>query len=163
MPILRPVLCLVAGALALGACTSEQTVRGFVLDMEQVEAIKPGVTTRDEVSRMLGFPSSTSTFTEAGDAWYYISRRTERFAFLEPKVIDQKVVVVSFNGSDTVSEVKQFGMEDRREIELVERETVTHGKQLGILEQLVGNFGRFNNANSGNSAGPPRGPQPPGG
>jgi outer membrane protein assembly factor BamE (lipoprotein component of BamABCDE complex) len=55
-------------------------------------------------------------------------------------------VIVKFDINDVVAEVKDLSKEDGREIEIVERETPTGGRKLGLLEQLFGNLGRFNSA-----------------
>ncbi|MBI3199515.1 MAG: outer membrane protein assembly factor BamE, partial [Rhodospirillales bacterium] len=42
--------------------------------------------------------------------------------------------------------VKRWGMQDGKPIEPVARVTETRGKELGFLEQIFGNIGRFNKA-----------------
>ncbi len=42
-----------------------------------------------------------------------------------------------------VTSVRRYGLGDARSIEPVERSTSTGGKKLTILQQLVGNIGRF--------------------
>jgi hypothetical protein len=37
-----------------------------------------------------------------------------------------------------------YGVEDGRIVEPVERTTPTYGQELTVMQQLLGNFGRFN-------------------
>lgn len=141
-------LALVA-ALALGACTPTVDLRGNLPAPENLAEIKPGKTTRDEVQQLLGTPSTTSTFGD--ESWQYISARTETKAFFKPEVKDRKVVSITFDRSGVVKDVIERGLEDGVAINSVERETPTAGKELSILEQLVGNIGKFSKDSKGNS------------
>jgi len=132
-------------ALSLSACESRKNTRGNLLDPERVEDIRPGELNRDEVVEILGSPSSITPFSS--DTWYYISQRTETYSFFAPKVLERQIVVVSFDKKGKVTKVDTVGLEQGREIIPVARKTPTHGNKLTVLEQLIGNLGRFKNAN----------------
>ena len=55
-------------------------------------------------------------------------------------------VVISAEEAGVVREVKRYAMEDGRVIDPVSRKTATRGRELGFVEQIFGNLGRFNNA-----------------
>lgn len=130
----------------IAACTPTIDQRGNLVDADRLAEIRPGASTKDAVSRILGTPSAVSTFDEK--TWYYISRRTEQTAFFKPEITDQNVVIVDFDERGIVTAVRQQGMEARRDVEVVERATPTPGRELTFLEQLLGNVGRFNDANT---------------
>ena len=136
-------LAAIAAAVALAACTAAVDHRGNLPDPLVLQKIQPGATSRDEVATMLGSPSSIAVFGE--ETWYYISTETERLAFYEPEVLDQQVVAIAFDSAGVVESVRQYGPEDAREIELVDRKTRTGGKKLTFIQQLFGNIGRFAN------------------
>ncbi|HEY0523267.1 MAG TPA: outer membrane protein assembly factor BamE [Stellaceae bacterium] len=148
----------VAAALLLAGCSTTVDQRGNLPDEAKLELIRPGVTSKDTVSQLLGTPSSVSTFDSK--TWYYISDRTEQFAFFKPKLLDQQVVAVSFDENGVVQDVTHRGMEDRREVSMSTRVTPTPGRELGLMEQLVGNLGRFNAGDSNNRSTDNRGPPP---
>lgn len=136
-------LCLLAAV----ACAPRVEVHGFILDDERLQQIEIGGHDRAAVEALLGSPSSIASFR--GETWYYISRRTETVAFFEPEVKDQRVLAISFDlGTGTVAAVDSYDLADGRSIPLVERRTPTRGKELGLLEQLFGNIGRFNSGPS---------------
>ncbi len=138
-------LCLFAAV----ACTPKVEVHGVILDDELVKQIKVGQHNRAAVEELLGSPSSIASFN--GETWYYISRRTETLAIFEPEVKDQRVLAISFDvGAGTVRAVENYDLADGRLIRLVERQTPTRGKELGFIEQLLGNVGRFSGSPSGN-------------
>jgi outer membrane protein assembly factor BamE (lipoprotein component of BamABCDE complex) len=137
-------LFLACVALGLSACSGVVDTRGNLPDPETVLEVQPGVHDRDQVATILGSPSTVGTFED--DTWYYISKRTEQFAFLEPEVIDQQVLMVKFGDDGLVNDMQIYGVEDGQIIEPVERTTPTSGRELTILQQLFGNLGRFNTA-----------------
>ncbi len=140
---------LLAGLLAaaLGACVPRENFRGAVLDEGRLAQVGPGKS-QGEVTQLLGSPSATSTFADRGNTWYYISRGTEALAFLSEKVVNQRVVAVDFDGGGRVENVRKYDLKDGEQVAFVERETPTKGKEMGIVEQFLGNLGRFNNSDS---------------
>lgn len=154
-------LCL--AALAAG-CAPVVDQRGNLPDDDKLATIHPGVTSKDAIAQLLGTPSAKGTFDDR--TWYYISKRTEQTAFFEPKLLDQQVVAVDFDEAGLVADVRHIGMEDRRDVTPVARETPAAGKELTIVEQLLGNVGRFNTTSSrtrptdsgGGGGGPYNGP-----
>jgi len=129
-------------ALALAACQPTIDQRGNLPDKTKVAEIEPGVTTKEMVSQILGSPSSVSTFSDR--TWYYISRRTEQTAFFNPEVLDQQVVVVGFDDGGVVREIQHLNLADSRPVDPTSRETPSAGRELGFMEQLIGNLGKFN-------------------
>jgi outer membrane protein assembly factor BamE (lipoprotein component of BamABCDE complex) len=131
--------------LLLNACAPRDDFRGSGIDEEKLKQVQVGETTETQVATLLGSPSTSSTFPDWGVTYYYISSETEAVAFLAPEVIDQQVVAISFDKqSEKVKDIKRYGLKDGKQVAFVERETPTRGKELTVLEQLFGNFGRFN-------------------
>lgn len=132
------------GALLLLACACSPMVetRGHIRPEGAFDAIKPNVTTREEVTASLGSPSSTSSFGE--ESWYYISSRKEARAFLEPEIVEQQVTRIVFDENGVVKTVDTVDKSAGRDINFVEKTTPTEGHSLGFMEQVMGNLGRFN-------------------
>lgn len=137
------LLRLSAAALVLGAaaaCAPVQTYSGFLPERNDVliPDPEPGVDTRSTVQQRFGSPSTTAVFDQT--AWYYISSVQERVAFYNPQTIERRVMVVRFDG-ETVSAVEKFGLERGRLVSYNGETTPTRGRELGLLEQLLGNVG----------------------
>ena len=137
------------------ACESTIDVHGNAPPPERLEMVKIGHFTRDDVAGLLGTPSSTEPFGD--DSWYYISSRFESWAFFAPKEIEREIVAIDFDRSGYVSDIRKLSMENGKQISMVERETPTEGHDLGILEQLLGNVGRFNTSRRSGPTGTPGG------
>lgn len=140
----------VSGIAMIAGCAALVEQRGNLPTPEKLAGIQPGVTSKDEVIKVLGSPSSVSIFNDK--SWYYISRRTGQTAFFEPDVLDQQVYIVSFDDQGVVKTVDHKGVQDARAIDPVPRATPAPGRELTFLEQLIGNVGKFNNAGSSKSS-----------
>ena len=133
-------LAVALGALA-AACSPTINQRGNLPDTIVLAELEPGKATRQDVARKLGSPSSVASFGD--DTWYYIASRTERFAFYKPKLVAQQIVAIEFDKRGLIKSVKQYGLDEARDIDPVDRVTPTSGKKLTIIQQLVENIGRF--------------------
>jgi outer membrane protein assembly factor BamE (lipoprotein component of BamABCDE complex) len=133
------VVALLAGSAA--ACAPIVGNHGFqVVDVNPKDVVV-GTDTKSTVLAQLGSPSAVSTFED--NIWYYISQTTERYTYNRPQVAQRSVTAITFNeADDTVTEVRNLGLEDGQQLAMNERETPTRGRQLTILEQLLGNVGR---------------------
>jgi len=147
-------------AALLAGCSPRVDQRGNLPDPDAVLQVQPGIHDRTQVAEILGSPSTVGTFDDK--TWYYISKRTETIAFLDPDVVDQEVLVVKFDDAGVVSDMRLYGLEDGRLVEPVGRETPTSGQELTLLQQLLGNLGRFNEGSEKPGSAAPR-TRPPGG
>ena len=144
----------VAVALAaadLAACAPTVNQRGNLPEPDKLAQIHPGSTTREQVAKILGTPSSTGVFDDKN--WYYISRRIKQVSFLDPDVLDQQVYIVNFDATGVVRGVDHKDLKDGREIEPAPGATPAPGRELTFLEQVLGNIGRFYNTGSSSSGG----------
>ncbi len=123
----------------LSGCAPMVKNHGYAPDDELLAGITAGTDTRGSVRRKIGRPSTTGVFTETG--WYYVATTVEHYLYYEPAVSDRRIVAVQFDANDVVSGVNVYGFEDGRIIDLQTRTTPTQGRQLTILQQLLGNLG----------------------
>ena len=130
--------------VALGACAPNVNNNGFVMDEDALAQIRPGAQNREQVAQLLGSPSSVAVFDD--QTWLYIHRRTsQRVTFLDPTVLDQDVIAITFDRtSGQVAEVRRLTLADGQNIDPVDRITPSPGKEMGVLQQFLGNLGRFN-------------------
>jgi len=131
-----------AAAVGLAGCTVSVDQRGNLPDPDKLATVQPGSTTKEQVAKILGTPSSASTFND--DTWYYISRRTRQVAFLSPTVLDQQVFIVNFDNKGIVKDIDHRTLADGEHITPAPGATPAPGRELTFIEQLIGNIGRFN-------------------
>ena len=123
------------------ACAPIVGNHGFqVIDVDPKNIVS-GTDTKSTVLAQLGSPSAVSTFED--NIWYYISQTTERYTYNRPQVSQRSVTAITFSeADDKVTEVRNLNLEDGQQIAMERRETPTRGRELTILEQLLGNVGR---------------------
>jgi outer membrane protein assembly factor BamE (lipoprotein component of BamABCDE complex) len=136
---LRPAA--VFAAMMLAGCTTSVDQRGNLPDPDKIAEIQAGTTTKEQVVKILGSPSSASTFDD--DVWYYISRKTEQIAFFSPSVLDQQVFIIDFNDKGVVKDIGHKTLADGESISPAAGATPAPGRELSFMEQLLGNVGRF--------------------
>ena len=130
-------------AVVLTSCSPMHSSHGFIPHIDVVAKIHAGVHDRGAVSSLFGSPTTVANFN--GEIWLYVKRESEQIAFLPEKLLDQSVLAVHFDRNGIVSRIEHFVMEDGKAIKPVERKTVTRGQKLNVIEQLIGNLGRFSN------------------
>ncbi len=142
---MRNILCWlgsISAALILASCEPVVDTRGHAIEEMDFSQVVTGQTTMEDVRALFGSPSARSTFGDP--VWFYISERKETYAFYAPEVADQKVLAIYFDPNQTVRDMERYDLKDGKKIVLVERQTPTAGHSLTFMEQLMGNFGRFN-------------------
>jgi len=150
--VLRPFL-FVAALATLAGCGFPTNERGNLPKADLLAQIKPGVTDKNSVKALLGTPSSVAAFD--GDTWYYISKEERQIAFLKPEVLNQQVYAVHFDDKGIVTEVSHKGLDDAQSMTPNPSATPAPGREFTFLEQLIGNFGKFNNGGTNNTPGGP--------
>ena len=131
---------LAAGFLATTACAPISTYSGFQAIESDPKDVKVGVDTKSTVRGKLGSPSATSTFDP--NTWFYMNQVKERIAFRRPRVIARNVTAIAFNkDSEMVESVHNYTLKDGKVIAYNNRETPTRGREMTILEQMLGAVG----------------------
>lgn len=135
----RALAGIVAATLAVGACAPVMRTHGYAPPEAELAQIAVGQDTRGSVRRKVGRPGVNGLFTN--DGWYYVASTVEHRTYNEPRVVDRRVVAIKFDAADVVSDVRVFGIEAGKVIDLETRTTPTFGRELTILQQLFGNLG----------------------
>lgn len=125
----------------LAACTALYQNHGYVPSDADLERVVVGESTREDVAKAVGRPSSTGLLT--GGAWYYVGSRFRHYGPREPQEVDRQVVAISFDEGGTVENVERFGLEKGQAVVLSRRVTDSNIKGLSFLQQLLGNIGNI--------------------
>ena len=137
--------------IATGACTPLKGHQGYVVDVDLINSVQPGVDNRQSVLQVLGKPSFASQFNQG--EWYYIARDTRNFAFNNPKVTSQTTLKISFDTKGVVTGVTRTGAEQIASINPSGEKTPTLGRKRSIFDELFGNIGTVGAAGMGSSGG----------
>ena len=144
--IARPLIAAMAaagltGALGLGGCAPQRAVTGYQAIEHQPKDMKVGTDTKSTVLEALGSPSAVSAFDP--NVWYYMNQNSNQMSFHAVQVTKRNITAITFDkDKETVTDVKSFTLKDGKLIAYNGRETPTRGREMSVLEQLLGNVGR---------------------
>lgn len=140
--IIFSVLCLII----ITGCTPVSAQRGNVVQDYQLTDVKAGEHSRSDVLRILGSPTTQSTFNP--NIWYYIGQETQKRGILDETVKEERIVIVAFSAEGIVETVQDIDA-NRLEVPLSKGKTPTHGNDFTFMQQLLGNLGRFSGGQGG--------------
>ena len=152
LPRLRAPLLAIVACLMLGACSffeAPSQLRGNKIDADVLKELVPGTTTKSDVSALVGSPTVRAAFDD--NTWIYVSELTRPRVGRFPAVLEQNVVLLTFNDDGVLSGIEQKDKEDSLPVQVVARTTPSPGTEASFFQQLFGNIGRFNTM--GSSAG----------
>ncbi len=141
--MIRTTLAIAAAGtaiLGLCACVPTNSFQGFQAVEQAPSDVKVGEDTRATVQARLGTPTATGTFDK--DTWFYMSQVSNKTAFYHPRVVKRDVVAIAFDkGGQQVTAVNTFTLKDGRIIAYNGRVTPTRGREMSVIEQLIGSIG----------------------
>lgn len=137
--------------LASAGCTQLRSHQGYVIDVDLVNSVQPGVDNRQSVLQTLGKPTIAGQFDQ-GD-WYYVARDSRNLAFRNPRPNAQITLQISFDAAGTVTAVKRGGLEQVASIDPYGKTTPTLGRERGFFQDLFGNIGTVGAAGMGGQGG----------
>ena len=144
-------LALLMAAATLAGCNTSKTfaglkpgetmTQGYVIDQQSIDSVPIG-SSREQVLLALGSPSTTATFDN--EVFYYVSQTRRRpVAFMNARVIDQRVLAVYFGADGRVENIANYGLKDGKVFDFITRTTPTGGKDQNFLGQLMAGAGKM--------------------
>ena len=136
--------------LLQSGCVPVHHTRGNFIEKQQLEKLKIGVSTQQDVLSHLGPPSSHEMFI--GRGWYYMGEKTVTTSFLTPKIEKRDFLLIEFNQKGILSAIKKF---DERGVEITPDgdKTPTYGRDPSLLGEFINNIGRYEDPGAGRKRG----------
>ena len=147
LPLLNKFLVLVFSATLIASCAPRLEIHGSKLDKYKLDKIVAGSTQKKQVLSILGSPSTKNDFGKK--SWIYIATNTKTTAFFNEQLISRKITKITFDKNDIVTEITQFTEKDQKAITHLTRQTPTAGQEITLIQQFLGNIGRFNTNSPG--------------
>lgn len=159
----RPSAALIAALAAvspLAACdVFDMPVqsRGNRVEAEHLKELNPGVSTRTDVTALIGSPTTKAPFDD--NTWIYVGLVTQSRIGRTPGVLSQEAVVLTFDDRGILRGIETRTEKDSLPVTVSERSTPSPGTEASFMQQLFGNIGRFN-ATAPSPGGGPSGAAP---
>lgn len=139
--------CLLLGSsVALAACTPMKSTHGNYVEGFRMENIQPGVSTQSDVIREMGSPTTISPFDES--TWYYIGQKMKKKGIFDAEVSEEEVFIAKFDEMGTLVSLTERES-GRVDVPVAQKETPTYGTERTLLQEFLGNLGKFNDPSSG--------------
>ncbi|MES2337893.1 MAG: outer membrane protein assembly factor BamE [Pseudomonadota bacterium] len=148
----RAAALLLLAGVAASACTPLRGHQGYIVDVDLVNSIQPGVDNRATVQQVMGMPTIAGQFGQ-GD-WYYVARDTRNMSYNTPKAVAQTTLRVRFDAAGTVTAIDRLGLEQVASIDPYGKKTPTLGRERGFFQDLFGNIGTVGATGAGAPGGP---------
>ena len=134
---------LLAGITAafLAGCTPLVDARGHGTDPDDFKQVIVGQSRAEDVQALLGSPSVRSEYGE--EVWYYITEKRETVGPYAPEVTEQHVTAIHFDAGHVVTVIDDHPKQDGQAVTFVDKETPVEGTHEGVVQQMIGNIGRF--------------------
>jgi len=130
---------LIGAAAATSACTPVSYSQGYQVLDERPGDVKVGET-KAQVRARFGSPSAISTFDP--NIWFYMNQINDHFGFYRPRTRTRAIVAINFDKqTEQVASINTYTEKDGQVVAISTRETPTRGRELGILEQVLGTVG----------------------
>jgi len=145
-----PLVGMLALCLSMTACSwilPPPQTRGNKVDPDQLKELVPGTSTKADVTSLIGSPTQKATFDE--NSWLYITEVTRPRVGRTLGVLDQDVVVLTFDDRGVLTGVKKYTQDDAIPVSVASRTTPSPGTEASFMQQLIGNIGRYNPTGSG--------------
>jgi outer membrane protein assembly factor BamE (lipoprotein component of BamABCDE complex) len=133
-----------ASTAILSACTASSNTHGNMLQDYQIKEVKADHDNVTSVLRKLGSPTTKAPFDD--NTWYYLGQKTQKRGIFDPEVVETQIVVVSFGDNGLVKEIIEIDDDKIDQIPYSQDKTETSGQEMTVIQQLLGNIGRFNPA-----------------
>ena len=141
---------MLALCLSMTACSwilPPPQTRGNKVDPDQLKELVPGTSTKADVTSLIGSPTQKATFDE--NSWLYITETTRPRVGRTLGVLDQGVVVLTFDDRGVLTGVKKYTQDDAIPVAVASRITPSPGTEASFMQQLVGNIGRLRPTGTG--------------
>ncbi len=125
--------------LSLAACQPALETSGIFLTDSETQAVRVGMDVR-ELEALVGPPSYISALDP--DLVAYIGTRFEVRLLQNPKPLERRILALDISGG-RVQSLVQFSLQDGRQIFPNSNRTPTNGRTISLVEELLGNIGRF--------------------
>ena len=113
---------------------------GNMPSSEKISQIRKGQN-KAEVESVLGSPSAVTSFDNR--TWIYMSSTLKKVALFKPEEMKRDVLAITFNDDGKVATIKNYDLEDGRQINVDTTATPTAGTQLGFFRKYFGGVGAY--------------------
>ncbi len=125
----------------ISSCFDGKTKHGYMFEAEKLQYLRKNISSKDEVFYIMGSPTIKN---EAFDnSWVYLAQDVKNFLFFKPKITNREILVVKFDESNIIKDLKKLSLLDENQISLSHKFTEVKGhKEPGFFKAIFSNIGQ---------------------
>ena len=125
----------------LASCINDIEKKGYSFELSDYKLVKDGISNKQSVINFMGSPTFISNF-EGEELWVYFSEDIRRILFFKPKILDRKIMVISFDKTDIVDRISNYSLNDEENIRFTADYTEVKSHQKGFWLRIFKNIGQ---------------------
>ena len=123
------------------SCNKKIINTGYHLDKSKLQEVKISHTTEQNIINRLGRPTTQSIF--GPKTYFYMEQKYQQFGFWKPRLIEQMITAFEFDSQNFLVKVGCYHISDANNVQYDPDYILIKGNKMPILEQLIGNVGKY--------------------
>jgi len=128
---------------SLTSCVNPVEKRGYSFDLSDYKLVKKGISSKESVLGFMGSPTLVSNI-DSEELWVYFSEDVRKVMFFKPKILYRKIMAISFDKTNIVKEVSNYGLKDQKEVSFVSDYTKVKSHKKSFWSRIFKNVGQVN-------------------
>jgi len=117
------------------SCVKNYQNYGYNFDLSNQNLLMEGVHNQESAFNLMGSPSFVHNFGNQ-DLWIYYCHKTSNILFLKPKIIETKILLLSFDENKTLAKLEELNGKSLTNLENIAKKN--------ILLDFIENIGKVN-------------------
>ena len=119
--------------ILIGNCTEKIAYSGKILNNNEIDY--SNVKNLEEIISLMGQPSYIDPIE---NKYYYFTEQKKMKNFFNQKVVNRNITVFFFDSDYRVTNIKEYGLNNQKEIDYAKAETPNEILEKGFLEKIFG-------------------------
>lgn len=139
------LIFLVSMLVILCSCAPKIENQGYIFDNLDFSSLKKNVTSKNTIMQIYGSPSFYSDVSNK-EYWFYYSNQIKKFLFFKPEILNQNILIISFDEDNRVDFIKILDINDKDKkyfFNINKTEVIGHEK--GFFKSIFENIGTIKN------------------
>jgi outer membrane protein assembly factor BamE (lipoprotein component of BamABCDE complex) len=135
-------LAVILSLIFLTSCIIQNEKRGYSFELSDYQLAKEGVSNQEMVVKTMGSPTFISEGSDSKELWVYFSEDVRKLLFFKPKILDRKIMTISFDETGIVRKINNYDLNDENSLKFVSEFTEVPSNKKSFWSQLFGNIGQ---------------------
>jgi outer membrane protein assembly factor BamE (lipoprotein component of BamABCDE complex) len=138
--MIKKTLFLLILGIILTSCLSRIENKGYSFELSDYK-VKKGLSSKGEIVRNMGSPTLISHIDNE-IFWIYFEEKIRKLLFFKPKVLDRRILILTFDENKIVSSLNNYDLKDENNISFNHKTTKIRNIKKSLVSDIFGNIGQ---------------------